>query len=147
MNIFPLNNMLTCSSTKRLKFSTLMEVENLSTPSLHLISIHQVLSIKFHVHIHVKKILVSRRVVFDETMFPYKPSTTIQPSSHTFKIFDTWIPHISQSVLGNIENKETTPSCSPLPGITQEQNTPAIQLSQDSRLQPAGSPAPPQGQQ
>ena len=76
-------------------------------------------------------------------MLPYKPSTTIQPSSHTFKIFDTWIPHIYQSVSGNIE-KETTPNCSPLPGITQEKNTPAIQLPQDNRLQPAGSLAPPQ---
>jgi len=31
-------------------------------------------------HPSSKKILVSRHVVFDETMFPYKPSTTIQPS-------------------------------------------------------------------
>jgi hypothetical protein len=77
-------------------------------------------------------------------MFPYKPSTTIQPSSHTFKIFDTWIPHISQSVSGNTENKKTTLSCSRLSGITQEQITLAIQLPQNSRLQPTGSPAPPQ---
>jgi len=40
---------------KKLKFFALMKEESLSTQSLHLIFIYQVLSIKFHVHIHLNK--------------------------------------------------------------------------------------------
>ena len=94
-----------------------------------------------------RKILVSRDVVFDETIFPYKPSITIQPSSHTLHIFDTWIPQTnSHNITGNTKIMDSSQCFNPLPRVsTLTQNTSDTILPQKvhSRPQPEGSPAPP----
>jgi hypothetical protein len=94
-----------------------------------------------------RKILVSRHVVLDETVFPYKPSTTIQPSSHTLHTFDTWIPHTnSHNIVGNTKIMDSSRCFNPLPRVsTLTQNTHDTILPDmvRSRPQPKGSPAPP----
>lgn len=69
------------------------------------------------------KIFVSRHVVFDETVFPFKSSSTSSTSSHVHNIFDSWLP--TTMSLGQDDNKHAI-TCIPLP----VDNSPSVEPTQ-----------------
>lgn len=68
----------------------------------------------------IKK-FISRHVVFDEKIFPYKPtnnSCMTTAKSLALNIFNTWLPHTDIPLFAGIHSTSSTAPClSPLPQI------------------------------
>lgn len=70
-------------------------------------------------HPSSKKLFISRHVVFDELIFPYKQfNKSTRNQSHVNNIFDTWLPHTNNSSSAGVMSDSFTPYCqSPLPSV------------------------------